>query len=56
MKSKLPRAPGSGNINAAEFDKIMGMLDQLSDKIKISRAAEDVALRMPNAPIQPVVR
>ena len=50
------RAPGSGNINAAEFDKIMGMLDQLSDKIRISREAEDVAVRMPNAPIQPVVR
>jgi len=44
------KASGSGNIDAAEFDKIMGMLDQLSDKIKISREAEAVAVAMPNAP------
>ena len=50
------KAPGSGNIDPAEFDRIMGLLDQLSDKIRISREAEDVAVRMPNAPIQPVVR
>ena len=50
------KVKGSGNIDAAEFHEIMGMLDLLSDRIKISREAEDVASRMPNAPIQPVVR
>jgi len=50
------KAPGTGNIDPAEFDKIMGMLDQLSNKIQISRETEAAALRMPNAPIQPVGR
>jgi lactam utilization protein B len=50
------KAPGSGNIDAAEFDNIMGMLDYLSDRIKISREAEAVAVRTPNAPTAPVVR
>ena len=48
------KVKGSGNIDAAEFHEIMGMLDLLSDRIKISREAEAVALAMPNAPIQPV--
>jgi aminoglycoside phosphotransferase family enzyme len=55
-KTGFIKAKGSGNINEKEFHEIMGMLDQLSDKIRISREAEDVAVRMPNAPIQPVVR
>jgi hypothetical protein len=50
------KAPGSGNIDPAEFDRIMGLLDQLSNKIQISRETEAAASRMPNAPIQPVVR
>ena len=50
------KAPGSGNIDPIEFDRIMGLLDQLSNKIQISRETEAVASRMPNAPIQPAVR
>ena len=50
------KVKGSGNIDAAEFHEIMGMLDLLSDRIRISRAAEDVALAMPNAPTPPAAQ